>query len=479
MDENTLFQPQNLNQGESGYQPQPQAQPQVPNIQVPPPPPLPPEDNSSSGFPLMKIAKLLIGFLVVLFFAVIVFTVIIPFFTKNNNQKVTLTYWGLWEDSRIMQAAISDFQRQYPNITVNYSKQDIKQYKERLVTRINNGNGPDIFRFHNSWYPMLSGILLPLPSDTISKSDFSKWFYPVMQKDLIKNGAIYGVPLHIDTLGLYVNSDAFSAAGLKPPTNWNDFISDSKTLTVKDADGKIKTAGAAMGTFDNVNHAPDILSLLLVQNGVVLSNMASNPQRVTDALNFYTSFALGGASVWDSTLDTSLLAFTKGNLAMYFGYSWDYFAIKAANPNLNFQVVPVPQLPNNNVNLASYWAEGASVKSKHKKETLLFMKFLANKNTQDLLYSEEAKTRSFGELYSRVDLADKLKDNAYVYPFIQQAKTAVSSFFVDGTFDNGLNTQMNTYLGNAVNSIFNNVSAETAADTLFQGVSQVLKQYGQ
>ena len=477
MDENTIFQGQSLSRDEGAYRVKPQ--PQVPGIQNPPIPPETPVDNSSSSFPLRKIVKLLIGLLATVFLGIIIFTVVIPALTKNNNQKVTLTYWGLWEDNRIMQSVISDFQRQYPNIAIDYSKQDIKQYRERLVTRINNGNGPDVFRFHNTWYPMLSDVLLPLPSDTISKSDFTQWFYPVAQKDLIKNGAIHGIPLHIDTLALYINSDSFGAAGLKPPTNWNDFINDSKTLTVKDTDGKIKTAGAALGTFDNVNHAPDILSLLFVQNGVDLSNISSNPQRVMDALNFYTSFALGNANVWDSTLDPSLLAFTKGNLAMYFGYSWDYFAIKAANPNLNFQVVPVPQLPSNNVNLASYWAEGVSVKSKYQKEALLFIKFLADKDTQEKLYSEQAKTRAFGELYARVDLADKLKDNPYVYPFIQQAKTAVSSFFVDGTYDSGLNSQMNTYLGNAVNSIFNNVSPQTAVDTLSQGVTQVLKQYGQ
>ena len=477
MDENTIFQGQGLRQEQSVYQAAPQ--PQVPNIQNPPIPPEVPVNNSSSSFPLMKIVKLLIGILAVVFLGIIIFAVVIPALTKNNNQKVTLTYWGLWEDNRIMQSVISDFQRQYPNITIDYSKQDIKQYRERLVTRINNGNGPDVFRFHNTWYPMLSSILLPLPNDTISKSDFNQWFYPVAQKDLIKNGAIYGIPLHIDTLALYINLDSFKSAGLKPPTNWNDFINDSKTLTVKDVDGKIKTAGAALGTFDNVNHAPDILSLLFVQNGVDLNNIPSTSQQATDALNFYTSFALGDANVWDSTLDPSILAFTKGNLAMYFGYSWDYFAIKAANPNLNFQIAPVPQLPNNTVNLASYWVEGVSVKGKHQKEALLFMKFLADKNTQDKLYSEEAKTRAFGEIYSRRDLADKLKDNPYVYPFVQQAKTAVSSFFIDGTYDNGLNSQMNTYLGNAVNSLFNNISAQTAVDTLSQGVSQVLKQYGQ
>ena len=473
MDENTVFQGQNLNQGQVNYPTQ-----QVPNVQNPPPPEYP-VDNSSSSFPFKKIVKLLIGLLVVVFLGVIIFAVIIPALTKNKNEKITLTYWGLWEDSNIMQPVISDFERQYPNITVEYSKQDIKQYRERLMTRVNNGNGPDIFRFHNSWYPMLSGILLPLPNDTIAKSDFTQWFYPVAQKDLINNGAIYGIPLQIDTLALYVNSDAFQAAGLKPPITWNDFINDSKALTVKDADGKIKTAGAAMGTFDNVNHAPDILSLLFVQNGVDLKNIPASSQRTIDALKFYTSFSSGDASVWDSTLDPSLLAFSKGNLAMYFGYSWDYFAIKAASPNLNFQIVPVPQLPNSNVNLASYWAEGVSVKSKHQKEALLFMKFLADKNTEDKLYSEEAKTRTFGELYARTDLADKLKDNTYVYPFIQQAKTAASSFFVDGTYDNGLNSQMNTYLGNAVNSLFNSVSPQTAVETLSQGVSQVLKQYGQ
>ncbi len=478
MDENTIFQGQNEAPAQNFYQPQPQVQ--ISGVQNPPPPPEVPVDNSSSRFSLMTLVKLLIGVLAVVILGIIIFVIIIPQFTKNKNEKVTLTYWGLWEDSSVMQPVIADFERQNPNITIDYSKQDIKQYRERLVTRINNGNGPDIFAFHNSWYPMLSGVLVPLPSDTISNSDFTQWFYPVAQKDLIKNGAIYGIPLHIDTLALYVNSDLFQAAGLKPPTTWNDFMSDSRALTVKDASGKIKTAGAALGTFNNINHAPDIMSLLFEQNGVNLNNISSTSQSAADALNFYTSFSTGNANVWDDTLDPSLLAFSKGNLAMYFGYSWDYFSIKAANPVLNFQIVPVPQLPNQpSVNIASYWVAGASVKSQHQKEALLFLKFLAEKSTEENLYTEESKTRAFGELYARTDLADKLQSNATIYPFISQAKTAVSSFFVDGTYDNGLNYQMDTYLGNAVNSILNNVSPQTAVDTLSQGVSQVLKQYGQ
>ena len=180
-----------------------------------------------------KLLKVGIGLVVVIVIFALLFTVVLPKFTNSPSGQVTLTYWGLWEDSKTMQSLIDGFQRQYPNIKVNYSQQDVSQYRQRLVTRINNGNGPDIFRFHNSWYPMLSSVLLPLSTDTISTSDFKKDFYPVAQKDLMINGAIYGIPLEIDTLGLYVNTQLFQSAGLTPPTNWNDFIDDARTINCK------------------------------------------------------------------------------------------------------------------------------------------------------------------------------------------------------------------------------------------------------
>jgi multiple sugar transport system substrate-binding protein len=438
-------------------------------------------DNYSGGnrFALFKkIAKILIGLFVVVLIFMFIFAVVIPLLTKNSSGKVTLTYWGLWEDSSIMQGTIADFERQNPNIIINYSKQDIKQYRERLVTRIANGNGPDIFRFHNSWYPMLSGDLLALPSDTISKDVFNQTFYPVVQKDLIRNGAIYGIPLEIDTLSLFINNQLFQSAGLQPPTNWNDFINDARAMTVKDQNGKIKTAGAAMGTYANISHAPDIISLLFLQNGADLKNLQNSADRAAGALTFYTSFATDQNNVWDNTLDPSILVFSRGDLAMYFGYSWDYFTIKQANPNLSLQIVPVPQLPGQNVTLASYWAEGVSAKSAHPKEALLFMKYLAAKNTEEKLYADEAKTRGFGEPYARVDLADTPKTTVF-YPAVYQAPDAVSSFFVDNTFDTGLNEQSNTYLENAINSILNGSSSQSALDTLSQGISQVLQKYGQ
>jgi multiple sugar transport system substrate-binding protein len=426
-----------------------------------------------------KAVKVLIGLFVVLLVVSLVFFVIIPNFSKNSSKQVTLAYWGLWEDSRTMQGLISDFERENPNIKIDYLKQDAKQYRERLLTRIGNGTGPDIFRFHNSWYPMLSKALLALPSDTISKDDFQKNFYPVAQKDLIKNGAIYGIPLEIDVLSLFVNDQILQSAGLKPPTNWDDFVNTARTVTVKDVNGKIKTAGAAIGTYGNVTHAPDIVSLLFLQNGVNLNSLQSSADRAESALTFYTSFVTDQNNVWDNTLDPSILAFSKGNLAMYFGYSWDYYAIKQANPNLVFEIKPVPQLSNQHVALASYWAEGVSIKTAHPKEAFLFMKYLARKDTEEKLYEATAKTRVFGEPYARVDLGDTLKNNQIVSSIISQAPSAYSSFMVDGTYDDGLNQGSSTYLENAINSILNNGSAQTAFGTFSQGITQVLQKYGQ
>lgn len=438
-------------------------------------PPTPPKKRLSFHSNFLKI---ILGFIVLILVLGLISFFVISRSDNKQNGEVTLNYWGLWEDSKTMQPVIDDFQRQNPNIKVKYVKQDPKQYKDTLIARTDNGNGPDIFVFHNTWYPMFSSLLLPFSNDTLSKKDFVDSFYPVAQKDLIRNGAIYGIPAEMDTLSLYINTDIFKSAGLGAPKTWDDFIVDARALTVKDQDGKIKTAGAAMGAYDNVTHASDILSLLFLQNSVDFKNFAASSDRVQGALNFYTSFATSGDNVWDNTLDPSNLAFSKGNLAMFFGYSWDYFIIKQFNPNLNFQIVSVPQLINQSVNMASYWATGISTKTQHQKEALLFVKYLAQKSTEENLYLQQSKERVFGEPYARVDLADTLKGNAAIYPFILQAKTADSSFFVSDTNDSGLNQELNTYLGNAINSIYNGNSIESTFGTFSQGVSQVFQKYG-
>lgn len=437
------------------------------------PPPSNTEEKHSIGMLIMIGGGLLVAFCIAI--ALIVF--IISKIFGSSNQPVTLEYWGLWEDSNVMQTVIADFERQNPTIKVHYVKEDPKEYTDRLLAHTQQGDGPDIFRFHNTWVPMLQSLLAPLSQDVISGQEFAKAYYPVARQDLVKNGAIYGIPLEIDTLALFTNTSLLEKENVKVPTNWRDFITAAQALTTKDENGKIKIAGAAIGTFDNIAHAPDLISLLLVQNGVNTMDISSTSKNASDALSFYTNFVHGDGNVWDDTLDPSFVAFAKGEVGMYFGYSWDVFNVKAYNPALQFAVSPVPHLPGRDMTIASYWAEGVSSKSKHQKEAMLFIKFLSQKDTEQKLFSEEAKQREFGEPYSRTDLADLAKGNALFAPFLDQAPGAVSSSFAADTGNTHFNERLNQYLQQAVGDILHDTSPDTAIGTLSQGVSQVFAQY--
>ena len=425
------------------------------------------------------IKKALIGIIALV---VIIFIVILLLPKGHPQKSVTLQWWGLWEDSSTMQPIIQDFEKAHPNITVVYTKNDPDQYLDRLQTRIQGGNGPDIFLYHNTWFPVISSDLSPLSTDVITPDTFKSTFYPVMQQDLVQNGAIYGIPQEADTVALFVNPSLFEAAGVQVPTNWDDFVKASKQLTVKDQNGKIKTAGAALGTYDNINHAPDIISLLFLQQGVQMNNFSNSSNNESQALQFYTSFSQGQDNTWDVTLDNSLLSFSKGNLAMYFGYSWDVFALQKLNPNFQFKIYPVPNLYGKSTTVASYWVNGVSSKSPNQTEAMEFMQFLAQQSTAQELYTQTAKTRAFGEPYARKDLQASLKENQLVYPFVSQLDDAGSSFFASDTDDGdtGINTQMNQYLQTAINSIVNDGnSPDSAVSDLQNGVSQVQQKYGQ
>ncbi len=431
------------------------------------------DDKHSIGGLLMIGAGLVLALVIAVFLIWFVLSKFIP----SGSKAVTLEYWGLWEDTSTMQSIIADFERKNPTITVHYVKEDPKQYIDRLLARMQQGNGPDVFRFHNSWIHILLPMLAPLPQTVVSSQDFAKLYYPVTQQDLVRNGAIYGIPLDMDTLSLFTNNQLLQKENITIPTNWPDFITDARALTVKDANGKIKVAGTALGTYDNITHAPDIISLLFAQNGADTLNLATTSKNASDAIAFFTSFVKEDGNVWDDTLDPSFIAFAKGNLGMYFGYSWDIFNLKTYNPSLDFTVSAVPHLPGRDITVASYWVEGVSAKSSHQKEAMLFMRYLAQKDVQQKLFSEEAKTRLFGEPYARTDLADTIKDNPMLSPFIDQAPHAVSSIFAGDTGNTRFNERLNQFLERAVGDIFQDTSPDTAISNISQGVSLVLSEY--
>jgi multiple sugar transport system substrate-binding protein len=395
----------------------------------------------------------------------------------KGNQETTLTYWGLWENDAIIAPVISEFEAANPNIKVEYVKQSYKDYRERLSSAIDRGEGPDVFRFHNTWVAMLRNELAAVPKTVMTPEEFTNTFYPTAKNDLIGGTTIYGIPLEIDGLGLYINDDLFAAAGVVPPVTWEDVLTIAPKLTVKN-DSTITTSAIALGTTTNVEHWSDILATMMMQNGAKLA--IPTGKEAEEALLFFTKFSNPSDPVytWNSNLDNSINAFAGGRVAMIIAPSWRAFDIKQINPALNFKITAIPQLPGNNVAWASYWVEGVSSKSKNKEAAWKFVQFLTSRDGATKLYTSAAKARLFGEPYARKDLSGNLNGDQYVDAYIKQAPVAVSFPLASKTHDAGLNDQMIKYLEDAVNSLSTGSSPGSALSTAATGFQQVLSRYG-
>src|SRR3989344_1028013 len=121
-------------------------------------------------------------FLILIFSAV--FLTACSLLPAKREETVTLKFWGLWESASSMDKIKNDYKKIKPNTNVVYEKRSIQQYRESLEKQIQDGKGPDVFYFHNTWTPMLKEELSPIPSSVISQSDFKKNFYPIVFYDL-------------------------------------------------------------------------------------------------------------------------------------------------------------------------------------------------------------------------------------------------------------------------------------------------------
>lgn len=317
--------------------------------------------------------------------------------------------------------------------------------KKTIIDALSEDRGPDMFSIQNTWLPRFKDKMAPIPiakkeKDQIMNFRQYKETYPdAAIADLTKDEKIYAIPLSMDTLALYYNKNLLSYASIPtPPKTWQEFQDDVSKIVKRDAEGQFIYMGASLGTANNINRAPDILSLLMLQNNTEMvepQNLRAtfNSPEGNRALRFYTQFADPAKQVytWNPTEHYSLDAFYEGRLAMMFNYSYHLPTIRAKAPKLNFSIAKMPQIGDagNNIveeiNYASYFAEAVSAKSKHPEEAWKFLKWL----------SEPAQVKRYlektGNPPARVDLVDEFKGKPSLGVFAEQILTAKSWFQVN------------------------------------------------
>ncbi len=246
-------------------------------------------------------------------------------------------------------------------LKIRYVQKNQDTFHQDFVEALARGTGPDAIILPQELILKERDKLAVIPYASFAQRDFKNTF--IQEAELYLTGeGILALPFFVDPLLMYWNRDTLSSAGIaRFPKTWDEVSALSKKATIKDNASNIAQSGAALGEYRNITHAKELLAALFMQagnpivgfdNGAPVSLLAKDfsysPKPAEAVLNFYTQFSNPSKELysWNRALPQSKNFFVAGDLALYFGFASELADIRLKNPQLNFDVAPLPQSKN-------------------------------------------------------------------------------------------------------------------------------------
>lgn len=330
---------------------------------------------------------------------VLVFTGIIPGLRPRGgeDQRETVVVWGIFDDTQAIQEALG------PETPFTYRQLPLERYETELVNALAAGQGPDVFMIHNTWLPKHVDKLYPLVSPTFTITQLRELFPTVIEQDFAPDGgAIYALPLYIDTLAMLYNKEMFDAAAIAiPPKTWTGLEAIIPTLRRLDAQGNIERAAIAVGgSPKSVNRATDLVGAFMLQGGAAMVDSqfgsAVFADEGLDPFLYYVGFANAANTrlyTWNDRLPYSLDAFTEESAAIIFNYAYQVEFLKEKFPFLKMGVASFPQPTNatREVSYANYWGLAVSRTSLNPDDAWNFIAELTANPVHARVYTERTR----------------------------------------------------------------------------------------
>ncbi len=392
----------------------------------------------------------------------------------GGQSALKLTIWGT--DS---QQAMNDVIQSYSGpgsgtqAQITYTQINPSQYQTKLLAAFAAGTGPDIFEIPNRDLSQWQSVAAPIPAalaTTFNQVTLQSDFPDVVSQDFVSGtaaggGNIYALPLSIDTLAMIYNKDLFNTAGIATvPTTWEGLAADVPALRVLNAQGQITQAALALGGSEtSIPNAPDIIFLLMMQNGAQMTSVdgtsvtfasgaSGTDTSGLNAFNYYLQFANAADPnyTWNDGMGTALTSFTQGKTAAIFDYSSALAQIKAQAPFLNYGVAAMPQPASSTVavNYAKYNGFAVSRSSANVAGAWNFIINLTTSVADENIYTKDTGAPPALRLAIAADLGDPT-----LAVFASQALTAKSWHESNsGQVDSLMNTAIQNVLNGAADS---------------------------
>ncbi|HET9347427.1 MAG TPA: extracellular solute-binding protein [Candidatus Limnocylindrales bacterium] len=254
---------------------------------------------------------------------------------------VVLSGWqATGEEGEALQATLDAFEAAYPNITLDYQPV-ATDYPTAMAAKFSAGEPPDLFYVDSSlaqdWIDQ--GVLQELDTMAAERGfDTSQFFEGYLDAFKGPDGAIYGFPKDGNTLAMAYNTDMLEAAGIEPPTNWEELEAAATALTTGDQRAFC------------LNHSLDrALAFVYGNGGSLLSedktqNTTDAPE-VAEAIQTYLGFFANdqGARAGDLGDDWCGKSLGEQRVAMIFEGGWLDPYMATNYPDVNYEWAPMPQ----------------------------------------------------------------------------------------------------------------------------------------
>lgn len=290
-----------------------------------------------------------------------------------------VTLWGTF-DEPLMQQLLSDLSATHPDLlNVTYVQKSAASYEQDLLNAFASGEAPDLFVVTDDQaYEQKNRVNL-IPTDTLAPTLFDTTFIDGAAPFVDPGGTI-ALPILADPIVMYWNKDLLATGGFsQPPEYWDEMLEFAQRITKKSQAGTIELSAIPFGGYGNVDHAKELVTMLILQAGGSITTRDTNDRLVSSllaqgrssaevaaapsALRFYTEYADPSKPdyTWNRSFPRSQRAFTSSSLALYFGRASELSALRNANPNLNLGVAPVPQIKNGGISATGGVVYGVAV----------------------------------------------------------------------------------------------------------------------
>lgn len=290
--------------------------------------------------------------------AMLVFSGVLPGFKqKSVGQAGNIVLWSTLPYQTVINEITLLNIANKNSFQITYVQKDPITLEADFVDALAQGKGPDLVVLPHDLLRRQEDKLALISYQTYPEKTFNDTF--IREGELLKRDeGVLGLPWYVDPMVLYYNDDLFTNAGVAlPPSYWTEVANGQqsgflKRLTVVDSRNTISQSAIALGQFNNIDHAKDIMAMLAMQAGdqvTTLDEAGKVRPALGDgakaALNFLLQFTDPAKEqyTWNSALPRSRDLFTLGRLAMYLGSASDLALFRVTNPHLNIKATVMPQ----------------------------------------------------------------------------------------------------------------------------------------